>query len=252
MGKTTESVKRFHIFSIFPPMLSGPMEHSIIKRAIDKELIDIKIHDVREHTNNKHKSVDDYQYGGGSGMVLKPEPVFAAVESVQELYKGDMRNEMPVILLSPQGRTFNQSVANELSKKPGLLLICGRYEGVDERIRTNLATDDISIGDYVLSGGELAAMVVLESVARLVPGVVGSAESICTDSFANGMLQHPVYTRPEKFREWAVPSVLLSGDHGCVEKWRNEQAELRTRQWRPDLLRDEKQFKERDGWFRRF
>lgn len=245
MDKTTEDIKRFHIFSIFPPMLSGPMDHSIIRRAMDKELIDITVHDVREHANNKHKSVDDYQYGGGAGMVMKPEPIFSAIESVQKLYNPEVRGEMPVILLSPQGRTFNQNIAKELSKKPGLLLICGRYEGVDERIRTHLATDDISIGDYVLSGGELAAMVVLDSVARLVPGVVGSKESIRTDSFANGMLQHPVYTRPEKFREWAVPRVLLSGDHASVEKWRKEQAELRTRNWRPDLLSGGEYFTEK-------
>ena len=226
-----------HILTLFPAMFQGPFGHSIVKRAVEGGLVDITVHDVREYTHDQHHTADDYQYGGGAGMVMKPEPVFEAVEAVQALYTQDIRQQMPVVLLSPQGRLFSQEVAQEWSQRPGLLLICGHYEGVDERVRQYLATDDISIGDYVLSGGEVAAMVVVDAIVRLIPGAVGSQESVATDSITSGFLQHPVYTRPEEYRGWKVPPVLLSGDHGRVQRWRREQSLLRTLQRRPDLLR---------------
>ena len=226
-----------HILTLFPAMFQGPFEHSIVKRAVQNGLVDIKVHDVREHTHDRHHTADDYQYGGGPGMVMKPEPLFEAVEAVQASYPQETAQQMPVVLLSPQGRLFSQEVAQELAQTPGLVLICGHYQGVDERVREHLATDEISIGDYVLSGGEVAAMVVADSVVRLIPGAVGSQESVTTDSITSGLLQHPAYTRPPDYRGWKVPPVLLSGNHGEVERWRREQSLLRTLQHRPDLLK---------------
>ena len=229
-------VMRIHILTLFPRMFSGPFEEGILKRAVDAGIVRISLHNIRDYARDKHRVVDDYQYGGGSGMVMKPEPIFDAVEDVLSSFPEELRCDMPVILLSPQGRVFNQAVAKELSAKPGMLLICGRYEGVDERVREHLATDEISLGDIVLSGGEIAAMAVVEAVVRLLPGAVGSPESVEGDSITSGLLQHPLYTRPPSFRGWEVPPVLMSGDHGAIRRWRRQQSLLRTLERRPALL----------------
>ncbi|MFA4836145.1 MAG: tRNA (guanosine(37)-N1)-methyltransferase TrmD [Dehalococcoidia bacterium] len=221
---------RIDILTLFPDMFSGPFDESIIKRAIENKLVEIVFHNLRDHGLGRHKTVDDYPHGGGAGMVLMPDPLFAAVEAI----KGS--DEFPVILLTPQGRLFNQKVAQELATHPRFLLICGHYEGVDERVREHLATDEISIGDYVLTGGELAAMVVVDAVARQIPGVLGSAESSKDDSHSSGFLEYPQYTRPRMFRGWEVPEVLLSGNHAGIARWRREQSVLRTLARRPDLL----------------
>jgi len=229
---------RIDILTLFPEMFQGPFNAGIFQRAIDRKLVEVNIHNIRDFTHDKHHIVDDYSYGGGAGMVLKPEPIFEAVESVKtDIYNNeDKPDKLPIILLTPQGRPFRQQIAQELSEYSHLILICGRYEGVDERVRQHLATDEISIGDYVLSGGELAAMVVTEAVVRLLPGVLGSEESALDDSHTTGLLEYPHYTRPSIYRDWAVPEILLSGDHGKIEKWRREQAILRTMKRRPDLL----------------
>ena len=221
---------RIDILTLFPEMFPGPFGASIIKRAVDGGLVSLNIYNIRDYTHDKHHTVDDYAYGGGAGMILKPEPIFEAVESVKE------EDTCPVILLTPQGRPFSQSVAQELSGHSRLILICGRYEGVDERVREHLVTDEISIGDYVLSGGELAAMVVVEAVVRLLPGVLGSEESLAEDSHTGGLLEYPQYTRPAAFRGWSVPEVLLSGNHAQIARWRREQAIQRTKERRPELL----------------
>ena len=224
------------ILTLFPGMFHGPFDHSVVGRAVKRGLVRIQVRDIRDHTYDSHHTADDYQYGGGPGMVMKPEPIFEAVEdALSDLPRG-APPDVPVVLLSPQGRRLDQQVAAELASRPGLVLICGHYEGVDERVRQALATDDISIGDYVLTGGELAAMVVADAVVRLLPGVVGSPESVRGDSITSGLLQHPVYTRPPVYRDLGVPPVLLSGDHGEVDRWRREQALLRTLEKRPDLL----------------
>ena len=224
------------ILTLFPAMFEGPFQQSLIKRAVDRGLAQIRLWDIRDYTQDRHNTADDYQYGGGPGMVLKPEPVFDAVEAVLSNYSPELRLQMPVILLSPQGRLFQQSIAEELAAGPGMVLISGRYEGVDERIRQDLSTDEISLGDYVLTGGELAAMVMVDAVVRLVPGVVGSEASVSEDSITTGLLQHPLYTRPAEYRGLEVPPVLLSGDHAKIAQWRREQALLRTLKQRPDLL----------------
>jgi len=221
---------RIDILTLFPEMFPGPFGASIIKRAVDGGLVSLNIYNIRDYTHDKHHTVDDYAYGGGAGMILKPEPVFEAVESVKE------EDTCPVILLTPQGRPFSQPVAQELSGHDRLILICGHYEGVDERVREHLVSDEISIGDYVLSGGELAAMVVVEAVVRLLPGVLGSEESLTEDSHTGGLLEYPQYTRPPVFRGWSVPEVLLSGNHAQIAKWRREQAIRRTKERRPELL----------------
>ena len=225
------------ILTLFPHMFQGPFQYSVIKRAVERDLVRIRISDIRDYTHDAHHTADDYQYGGGPGMVLKPEPVFAAVDGVFSRHPDEVRKKMPVILLSPQGRLFDQEIAAGLSQGPGMVLICGHYEGVDERIRCNLATLDLSIGDYVLTGGELAAMVVVDAVARLLPGVVGSEDSILGDSITSGLLQHPLYTRPATYSGLEVPEVLLSGHHVEIARWRRQQALLRTLERRPDLLR---------------
>lgn len=231
-----DEVMDIHVFTLFPEMFSGPFQGSILKRAIDAGRVRISLHNIRDYTTDKHHVVDDYQHGGGPGMVMKPEPIFDAVESVQSGYPQEVWEDVPVILLSPQGRVFTQEVAAELSRKPGMLLICGRYEGVDERVREHLVTDEISLGDFVLNGGEVAAMAVAESVVRLLPDVVGSRENVEGDSITTGLLQHPLYTRPASFRGWDVPSVLMSGKHAAISRWRREQSLLRTLRRRPDLL----------------
>jgi tRNA (guanine37-N1)-methyltransferase len=219
-------------------MFQGPFNESIFQRAVDKELVMVNIHNIREYTHDKHRTVDDYAYGGGTGMVIKAEPVFEAVESIiSEVYPdSDGRDDLPVILLTPQGRLFHQKIAEELSGHSHLILICGHYEGIDERIREHLVTDEVSIGDYVLSGGELAAMVLTDTVVRLLPGVLGSEDSARDDSHSTGLLEYPQYTRPEIYRNWPVPQVLLSGNHGQIARWRRQQAILRTLERRPDLI----------------
>ncbi len=218
------------IITLFPDMFNGPFDESIIKRAIDNGLVEIALHNLREHGIGRHRVVDDYPHGGGAGMVLMAEPLFSAVETV----KGQA--DIPVILLTPQGRLFNQRVAEELAEHPRFILVCGHYEGVDERVREHLVTDEISIGDYVLTGGELAAMVVIDAVVRQLPDVLGSDESAKDDSHSNGLLEYPQYTRPQNFRGWEVPPVLLSGHHAEIAKWRREQSIQRTAERRPDLL----------------
>ena len=218
------------ILTLFPAMFAGPFSESIIKRAVAQGLVRVSIHNIRDYTHDKHHVVDDYPFGGGPGMVLKPEPVFEAVESVRG------SEDVPVVLLTPQGRPFNQRIAGELAQSRELVLICGHYEGVDERVREHLSTDEISIGDYILSGGEIAAMVVVDAVVRQIPGVLGSEISAIEDSHSNGLLEHPQYTRPSSFRGWSVPEILLSGNHAEIDRWRREQSLRRTLERRPDLI----------------
>ena len=225
---------RIDILCLFPEMFASPFAQSIIKRAKERGLIDIMIHNIRDYTHDKHRTVDDYSYGGGPGMVLKPEPVFEAAEAVKQQLN---TSEIPIILLTPQGRLFNQQVARELALYPQLMLICGHYEGIDERVHRHLATDEISIGDYVLSSGELAAMVVVDAIVRLIPGVLGSSTSASNDSYSDGLLEYPQYTRPRVYRGWPVPSVLLSGNHSEIACWRRRQAILRTAKQHPDLMK---------------
>lgn len=225
------------ILTLFPEMFQGPFSVGILKRAIDRKLIQVNIHNIRDYTHDKHHTVDDYAYGGGAGMVLKPEPIFEAVESIKsDTSSGQEVSQLPIILLTPQGRLFCQHIAQELSRYSHLILICGRYEGVDERVREHLVTDEISIGDYVLGGGELAAMVVVDAVVRLLPGVLGSEASPLDNSHATGLLEYPQYTRPDVYQGWAVPEVLISGNHAQIAKWRREQAIIRTLKRRPELL----------------
>jgi len=214
-------------------MFASPFDQSIIKRAEERGIIQIVAHNIRDYAHDKHRTVDDYPSGGGPGMILKPEPIFEAVEATKQQLGV---SEVTVILLTPQGRLFTQQVARELALQPYLMLICGHYEGVDERVREYLATDEISIGDYVLSGGELAAMVIVDAVARLIPGVLGSSISSTSDSCSEALLEYPQYTRPQMYRDWGVPPVLLSGNHGEIARWQRCQAILRTAERRPDLL----------------
>ena len=222
---------RFHVLTLFPRMFESPFDEGIIGRALEKGLVELNLVDIRDSAHDRHRTVDDYQFGGGPGMLMKPEPLFEAVESVRQA-----EIETPVILLSPQGRTLTQRIVEELTELDEVVLICGRYEGVDERVRQHLATDEISIGDYVLGGGELAAMVIIESVSRLAEGVVGSFESTQDDSFTTGLLQHPQYTRPPEFQGSVVPDVLRSGNHEEIARWRRREALRRTYERRPDLL----------------
>ena len=221
---------QFDILTLFPEMFQGTFDSGVIKRAIDQGLVGIGLHNFRDQAHDKHHTVDDYPYGGGAGMVLKPEPIFEAVESI----KGE--SGIPVILLNPQGRLFSQKVAEEFSRYSRMIIICGRYEGVDERVSRHLATDEISIGDYVLTGGEIAAMVVIDAVVRLLPGVLGSELSPREDSHVAGLLEYPQYTRPPSYRGWPVPEVLLSGNHAQIAAWRREQSIRRTYERRPELL----------------
>ena len=235
---------RIDIFTIFPEMFESPFNASIIKRAREKGLVEIRTHNIRDYATDKHKTTDDAPYGGGGGMVMKPEPIFRAVESV----RGE--DECPVILLSPQGRLFKQAVAEELAREERLMFICGRYEGVDERVRQYLATDEISIGDYVLSGGELPAMVIVDAVVRLLPGALGYERSAIEDSHATGLLEGPHYTRPLEFRGWRAPDILRSGHHAKVAEWRRRQSLLRTLQRRPDLLATAPLTEKERAWLR--
>ena len=224
----------FHVLTLFPDMFGSPFAEGVVNRARDNGLIDIKVYNIRDSTQDRHRTVDDYPFGGGPGMVMKPEPVFETVENV--LASSGLSGGTPIVLLSPQGRRLTQRVVEELGDHDALVLVCGRYEGVDERVREHLATDEISVGDYVLSGGELAAMVLIEAVARLIPGVVGSIESTADDSFTTGLLQGPQYTRPAEFRGWAAPDVLLSGNHAEIARWHRRESLRRTLHRRPDLL----------------
>ena len=219
------------ILTIFPGMVAGPITESIIGKAIDRKLIDIRVINLRDYAADPHRTTDDRPFGGGSGMVMKPEPLVAAIGNIRE-----NDSAARVILLSPQGRLFDQGIAFELSRLNHICLVCGRYEGVDERIRNHYVDDEISIGDYVLTGGELPALVIVDAVARLLPGVLGSNESLSEESFINGLLEYPHYTRPEIFGDHRVPDILLSGNHGAIRRWRRQQALIRTWQRRPDLL----------------
>ena len=218
----------FDIFTLFPDMFQGPFSESMLKRAQERGLLSISLHNIRESTSDKHHVVDDYPYGGGAGMVMKPEPIFTAIEAI---YQGG-----PIILLSPQGRLFHQHIARSLSQEARVTLICGHYEGIDERVREHLVTDEISIGDYVLTGGELAAMIVVDATSRLLPGVLGGEESTLEESHSSGLLEYPHYTRPPEFRGWRVPDVLLSGNHAEIARWRRKEAIRRTKASRPDLF----------------
>ena len=216
--------------TLFPEMFDGVLNHSILKRAQDKNIIEVNTVNFRDYAENKHNQVDDYPYGGGQGMVLKPEPVFNAM---QDLKRTDKTR---VILMCPQGRPFSQAIAKELSEAEHIVFICGHYEGYDERIRENLVTDEISMGDYVLTGGELPAMTMTDAIVRLIPGVLGNEQSHQDDSFSDGLLEFPQYTRPREYKDMTVPDVLLSGNHANIEKWRHEQKLIRTLHKRPDLL----------------
>lgn len=222
------------ILTLFPDMFSGVLESSIMKKAQEKNKFTYSLTNFRDYTNDKHRKVDDYPYGGGAGMVLTPQPVFDAVDAITKQSESKPR----VILMCPQGEPYTQKKADELATEQHLVFICGHYEGYDERIRKNLVTDEISIGDYVLTGGELGAAVVIDSVVRLLPDVLGNEESAAEDSFSTGLLEHPHYTRPAEFRGMKVPNVLLSGDHAKIDRWRREESLRRTYERRPDLIRD--------------
>lgn len=234
---------QFEVFTLLPEIFPPYLDNSIMKRARERGLIHVRIHNIRDYTHDKHHTTDDTPYGGGGGMVMKPEPVFEAIESVLSEVEGlsfdfaqDETAPIPIILLTPQGRVFNQKIAQELSQHPRIVLLCGRYEGIDERIREHLVTDEISIGDYVLTGGELPALILIDAIARLLPDVLGDPTGAEDDSHAMGLLEYPHYTRPPEFRGWKIPEVLLTGAHAKIDKWRREQALLRTLKKRPDML----------------
>lgn len=222
---------RFDVFTLLPETFSPYLQASILQKASERGLLEFCVHDIRAYTHDKHHTTDDTPYGGGGGMVMKPEPVFEAIESVL-----GTSPTCPVILMTPQGRVFNQKIAFELANQPQIALLCGRYEGIDERIREHLVADEISIGDYVLTGGELPALILIDAISRLLPGVLGDPTGAEDDSHASGLLEYPHYTRPPEFRGWGVPETLLSGDHGKIAKWRREQALLRTLKRRPEML----------------
>jgi tRNA (guanine37-N1)-methyltransferase len=225
-------VIKFDVLSIFPEMLSSPLGFSLLKKAQERGLINVCLHDIREWANDKHKMTDDAPYGGGCGMVMKVEPVEKAIADIKE-----KTNKSLVILMTPQGQTLNQKIVAQLAEKEQIIIICGRYEGVDERIRTQLVDQEISIGDYILTGGEFSALVLIDAVSRLIPGVLGNAESAESESFANGLLEYPQYTRPAAYKGWGVPEVLLSGKHAEIELWRRRESLKRTYKRRPDLLK---------------
>jgi tRNA (guanine37-N1)-methyltransferase len=231
---------QFEVFTLLPEVFPSYLETSIIKRARERGLINVRVHNIRDYTHDKHHMTDDTPYGGGGGMVLKPDPVFEAIETVlglnAEPTQPEPDSKIPIILLTPQGRVFNQNIAQELSQHEHIVLLCGRYEGIDERIREHLVTDEISIGDYVLTGGELPALILIDAISRLLPDVLGDPTGAQDDSHAMGLLEYPHYTRPPEFRGWKIPEVLLSGAHAKIDKWRREQALLRTFNKRPDML----------------
>ncbi len=222
----------FDVFSVFPEVMQTYLQASVLGKAQSAGHVSILLHQLRDYASDRHRTTDDEPYGGGGGMVMKPEPVFTAVESVL----GEALGSVPVILLTPQGRVFDQKLAAEMVEHPRLALICGRYEGVDERIRQHLATDEISIGDYVLTGGELPALILIDAITRLIPGVLGDENATAHDLHAHGLLEYPHYTRPAAYRGWEVPAVLTSGDHARIKAWRHQQSLRRTKSRRPDLL----------------
>jgi len=224
---------RFDVFTLLPEVFSPYLESSILQRARQQGRMEVHLHNIRDWATDKHHVTDDVPYGGGGGMVMKPEPVFSAVESILPA-----EERVPIILLTPQGRVFTQPIAQEFARLPRLALLCGRYEGVDERIREHLASDEISIGDYVLTGGELPAMILIDAVTRLLPGVLGDPDGAMDDSHASGLLEYPHYTRPPEYRGWKVPEILVSGDHAKIARWRRDQALMRTHKRRPDMLAD--------------
>lgn len=223
---------RIDLVTALPDLVRSPLDHSIVRRAQDKGFLDIRVHDLRQYGEGKHRQIDDYPFGGRGGMVLMPGPLFTCIEEIQE----DWGEPGEVIFLTPDGETLTQAIANELSMLPRMCLIAGHYKGIDQRVRDTLVTREISIGDYVLSGGELPAVILIDAVARLIPGVIGDAQSALSDSFQDGLLDAPTYTRPAEFRGMAVPDVLMSGDHEKIREWRDEQRYERTRKRRPDLL----------------
>ena len=231
---------QFEVFTLLPEVFPSYLDTSILKRARERGLIRVNVHNIRDYTHDKHHTTDDTPYGGGGGMVMKPEPVFEAIETVLGINPPpatpELEPPLPIILLTPQGRVFNQSIAKELSQHSKIVLLCGRYEGIDERIRQNLVTDEISIGDYVLTGGEIPALILIDAISRLLPDVLGDPTGAEDDSHAMGLLEYPHYTRPPEFRGNKVPDVLLSGDHAKIDKWRREQALERTFKKRPDML----------------
>lgn len=242
---------QFDVFTILPEVFPIYLDTSMLKKARERGLIDVRVHNIRDYTHDRHHTTDDTPYGGGGGMVMKPEPIFEAVESVLGTASQPLRSQpvtVPVILLTPQGRVFTQRVAEELSQHEHIALLCGRYEGIDERIREHLVTDEISVGDYVLTGGELPAMILIDAVSRLIPGVLGDPTGAADDSHSMGLLEYPHYTKPPEFRGWKVPDILLSGDHGKIEKWRREQALTRTFHKRPDML-EKAELSEKDQEF---
>jgi tRNA (guanine37-N1)-methyltransferase len=236
---------KIDVLTLFPEMFAGVFGHSILKKAAEKQAVQYNVINFREFSDNKHQTVDDYPYGGGAGMVLKPQPIFDAVET---LYNKNEQQKSRVILLCPQGERLNQKKAEELAREKHLIFICGHYEGYDERIREHLVTDEISIGDYVLTGGELGAMVIIDSVVRLLPEVLGNEESHQKDSFSTGLLEHPHYTRPADFRGMKVPDVIISGNHKNIEEWRSKESLRRTLTRRPDLLKEMELTKEQVKW----
>ena len=229
---------QIYILTIFPEMFVSPFGCGLFKKALDKGVMKVDIRNIRDYTHDKHHTTDDSPYGGGAGMVMKPEPIFEAVEAIKaEIAQTGAAEKVPVILLTPQGRLLTQQVAKQLAQYDKMIFICGEYEGIDERVREHLVTDEISIGDYVLSGGELAAMVVVNTMVRLLPGFLGSPESLISESHTDNLLEYPQYTRPPEFRNWTVPEVLLSGNHAQIAKWRENQSIIRTKQRRPDMIK---------------
>jgi tRNA (guanine37-N1)-methyltransferase len=234
---------RFDILTVFPEMFASPCGCSLLKKALDKGLIAIELHDIRSHALDKHRMTDDAPYGGGGGMVMKVEPIDRALRSIPMA-----ADDIPVILLTPQGERFCQKTAEELAGYPQIVMVCGHYEGVDERVRLKLVNREISIGDYVMTGGELSAMVVVDAVSRLIPGVLGNCDSAGEDSFSMGLLEYPHYTRPAEYRGWKVPDVLLSGNHREIEIWRRRESLLRTKKRRPDLLEGKVLSEQEKSW----
>ena len=227
---------RFHVLTLFPEVFREPLEYSMLALALKRGLVSIDVTDIRDYSHDPHHTADDYQFGGGHGMVLKPEPVFEATEAALSGYSESEREAIPVILFTPQGELLNQEMVEELSQAPALAMICAHYAGIDNRVSEFLATREISLGDFVLTGGELPAMALIDAVSRLVPGVIGSPENVAEDSISSGLLQHPLYTRPAEFGGMAAPEILLSGHHANIEKWRREQSLGRTLERRPNLL----------------
>ena len=227
---------RFHVLTLFPDAFKDPLEYSMLSRALDRGLVSVDVTDIRNYSHDPHHTADDYQFGGGHGMIMKADPVFEATEAALSGYSEDERAKIPIIFFTPQGETLTQKLVEELAEAPALAMICAHYAGIDNRVPDFLATREISLGDFVLTGGELPAMALIDTVSRLVSGVIGSPENVTEDSISSGLLQHPLYTRPAEFRDMGVPEILLSGHHANIEKWRREQSLQRTLERRPDLL----------------